>query len=231
MKKILIAAGFLTLGIGFSSCGASGDDPGRAYMPDMYYSRAYETYGYNDVGGEYDSLTSRGIRYSAMPVPGTVARGEALSYHLSNDSAGLVSANSLKNPLDTAALTTGLMKEAERLYLVNCGICHGTALDGNGPLYNDGNGPYPAAPKNLTAADSKAFSDGHFFHVITFGKGSMGSYASQLTPAQRWWVIKYIRKKQGGGAATDSTAKAGPAMATTALAGGAAKTMDSTNKK
>jgi hypothetical protein len=38
----------------------------------------------------------------------------------------------------------------------------------------------------------------------------MGSYASQLTPEQRWWVLKYIRSKQGptGGttATTDSTA-------------------------
>ncbi len=41
------------------------------------------------------------------------------------------------------------MKEAERLYLVNCGICHGAKLDGNGPLFKGGEGPYPAAPKNL----------------------------------------------------------------------------------
>ena len=41
------------------------------------------------------------------------------------------------------------MKEAERLYLVNCGICHGPKLDGNGPLWKDGDGPYPSAPKNL----------------------------------------------------------------------------------
>jgi mono/diheme cytochrome c family protein len=40
-----------------------------------------------------------------------------------------------------------MQAEAERLYLINCGICHGTKLDGNGPLYNDGKGPYPAAAK------------------------------------------------------------------------------------
>jgi hypothetical protein len=45
------------------------------------------------------------------------------------------------------------------------------------------------------------------YHVITFGKGAMGAYASQLRPEQRWWVIKYIRSKQGVGApqAADST--------------------------
>src|SRR5690348_8241251 len=102
MKNFLITAGFVTLSLGFISCGsAHGDDPGDSYMPDMYYSRAYETYNYNDVGGELDTLKSRGIFYDAMPVPGTVARGDELSYHLTNDSTGLLAAASLKNPLDS----------------------------------------------------------------------------------------------------------------------------------
>jgi mono/diheme cytochrome c family protein len=214
MKKLVIAAGCLVFGTGLISCGgAHGDDPGHAYMPDMYYSRAYETYGYNDVGGEFDSLKARGIYYSGMPVYGTVARGDMMSYHLSSDSAGMILANTLKNPLDSMAATQGNMKEAERLYLINCGICHGTALDGNGPIYNGGNGPYPAAPRPLNGDYAKALSDGHMFHVITYGKGSMGSYASQLRPEQRWWVIKYIRSKQGGAItvkAGDSTKTAPP---------------------
>ena len=41
------------------------------------------------------------------------------------------------------------MKEAERLYLINCGICHGQKLDGEGPLYNGGNGPFASAPANF----------------------------------------------------------------------------------
>jgi mono/diheme cytochrome c family protein len=209
MKRILIAAGIFTLALGFVSCGgAHGDDPGHAYMPDMYYSRAYETYGYNDVEGEYDSLKRRGINYTGMPVPGTVARGDMISYHLTNDSAGLQSANNLKSPLDSIAATPDKMKEAQRLYLVYCGVCHGEKLDGNGPL--PAGGAYAPVPANFTLPNIKALSDGHYFHVITYGIRSMGSYASQLTPEQRWWVIKYLRSKQGagagGGTATDSTA-------------------------
>ena len=210
MKRILIAAGIFSLSLGFVSCGgAHGDDPGHAYMPDMYYSRAYETYGYNDVGGEYDSLKRRGIFYNGMPVQGTVARGDMISYHLTNDSAGMLAAEALKNPLDSVAATKGAMKEAERLYLVYCGICHGEKLDGNGPL--PAGGAYIAAPANFTAPNIKAFPDGHYFHVITYGIRSMGSYASQLTPEQRWWVIKYIRSKQGGAAkpGTDTTSTTG----------------------
>jgi mono/diheme cytochrome c family protein len=212
MKRIAIASGIFFLAFGFISCGgAHGDDPGHAYMPDMYYSRAYETYGYNDVGGEFDSLKSRRIFYNGMPVEGTVARGDMLSYHLTNDSAGMKAAEALKNPLDSMAITPAQMKEAQRLYLVYCGICHGDKLDGTGPLPSGG--AYVAAPANFTAPNIKAYPDGHYFHVMTFGIRTMGSYASQLTPEQRWWVIKYIRSKQGPAtpAKPDSTSAAGTA--------------------
>jgi mono/diheme cytochrome c family protein len=217
MKKLAIITGFVALAGGIVGCGgAHGNDPGQSYMPDMYYARAYETYGYNNVEGEYDSLKRRGIFYNAMPVPGTVARGESLPYHLTGDSTGLVAAEAMKSPFDTTAVNGTSLKEAERLFLVNCGICHGPALDGNGPIAVTG--AYPAVPPSLKDAKATAFSDGHFFHVITFGKGSMGSYASQLTPEQRWWVIKYIRSKQVAGATKpqtgDSTDKAPANIAT-----------------
>lgn len=209
MKKIIIAASIFSMGLGLLSCGgAHGNDPGHAYMPDMYYARAYEAYGYNMVGGEYDSLASRGIRYNGLTVPGTVARGEVLPYRLTNDSAGLRTANTLVNPIDSLQANKTFLREGERLYLINCGICHGTALDGNGPLYKGGEGPYPAKPQVLNDANAAAWTDGHYYHVITFGKGAMGSYASQLNPEQRWMVINYIRSKQGGKAAATDTAAA-----------------------
>jgi mono/diheme cytochrome c family protein len=223
MKKIFVAAFIVSFGTGLISCGgAHGDDPGHSYMPDMYYSRAYEAYNYNDVGGERDTLRNRGINYNGLTVPGTVARGEILPYHLTNDSTGMNSANAIHNPFDTLASNPAMLKEGERLYLVNCGICHGKALDGNGPLYKGGEGPFPVAPRNLMDAYTKALSDGHIYHVITFGIRTMGSYASQLRPEQRWYVVNYIRNKQGGTASSDSTA-------TSNVNGGTAK--DSTKTK
>lgn len=216
MKKTIIAtAGFIALGLGLVACGgAGGNDTGRAYMPDMYYSRAYEAYGYNNVEGEYDTLKNRNINYNGLPVAGTVAIGDNLPYRFTgDDSAQMRQAEALRNPLDTVALTKGYLREAERMYLINCGACHGQNLDGNGPLYNNGNGAYPAVPKNLMADDAKAMTDGHYYWVITNGIRSMGAYASQLTPEQRWWVIKYIRSKQGptkpGTQASDSTGGGG----------------------
>ena len=215
MRKILSILIIATLSTALFSCkGAGGEYPGDAYAPDMYYSRAYETYGYNS-NDSYDGLRERGITYNSMPVPGTIARGETQNYHLTADSAGILAAETLASPFDTIMANQSVLAEGERLYLVNCGICHGAKLDGNGPLFNGGNGPYPAAPKNLVNADAKAWTDGHYYHVITFGKGVMGSYASQVHPEQRWWIIEYLRSKQGGIAAgTDSTASAKAADST-----------------
>jgi len=208
MRKIFFTTSLSAIALSFISCGgAGGNDPGDVYAPDMTYARAYESYGYNSVGGEYDSLRKRGIHYNALPVNGTIARGDMLPYRLTADSAGLLLAEAtLKNPLDSAQVD---MKEAERLYLIFCGICHGPKLDGNGPIFEGNGGGYTAKPPSLTDANAKAWKDGHYFHVITFGIRQMGSYASQLKPDQRWQVIEYIRSKQSG-AAGDTTKAATP---------------------
>lgn len=178
-------------------------------MPDMAYSRAYETYS------STEALDKAGVHYTSMPVAGTIARGDMLSiYPYKNDSAGYANSVNFKNPLPP--LEAKQFLEAARLYLVNCGICHGEKLDGNGPLWKGGDGPYPAAPKNFMADDMKAMTEGTMFHSVTYGKGQMGSYASQLNTEQRWMIIHYIKEKQaaagqmtGSTKLTDSTAQKG----------------------
>ncbi len=201
-KKSIIAVVFGA--VAFSSCSDVKRTPGKIYMPDMAYSRAVETYNDNR------ELQAEGINYNAEPVAGTIARGEEVIYRMLKDTTGTyITSAALKNPL-TSKLTEEDYTESERLYLINCGICHGTKLDGNGPLYNDGKGPYPLAPKNLVSDEIKNMADGTIFHSITYGKNLMGSYASHLTPKQRWMMVQYIRMKQNGetpgAAATDSTA-------------------------
>lgn len=206
------------------SCGRDKRDTGRVYMPDMAYSRAYETYSERDTAifttdrEEWSSDGKEKIFYNNMPVAGTVSRNTNYIFPLAKDAGAdttnYVASKHVISPV--TSLTKQELEETERLYLVNCGICHGSKLDGNGPLYNDGNGPYPAAPKNLKTL---VMADGTMFYSITYGRNMMGSYASQLTPKQRWDIIYYIRTKQEGGAAlvggADSTA-AKPAADSTA---------------
>lgn len=195
-----------------ASCGDH-RKPGRAYMPDMAYSNAYETYA--PVQERLNDSKAEGATFYGRPVEGTVARGDFFAYALKNDSAGYAQSAAVRNPLDTSAVDK---VEAERLYLVNCAICHGPKLDGNGPLWKGGEGPFPAAPKNLMAPEVKAMAEGTMFHSVTYGKNAMGSYASQLSTKQRWMVIAYIKSRQGGGqpAAADSTGAAKTDSAATA---------------
>ena len=212
MKKISIISLVIVLVATLVSCG---DDiqrkPSRVYMPDMAYSRAYETYSVTPE--EQQALLKQGIHFSNMPVPGTIKRGElfpfALKKDADGDTANYVAAKQVMNPithLDSAELV-----EAQRLYLVNCGICHGPKLDGNGPLYKGGEGPYPVKPATLVGdAKYEAMPAGQMFYSVTYGKNKMGSYASQLDTRRRWEVIYYIKSKQAESKASsgsDSTAK------------------------
>jgi len=209
MKKFLTIGGCIVLAIVLTSCDSTRRDPGRAYMPDMAYSTAYETQA------PTDNLEKKGVHFTGRPVEGTIARGEMMAYSLKNDSLGYVQSAAITSPLAPGLAD---LKNAERLYLINCGICHGSKLDGNGPLFKDGNGPYTAAPKNFMDAAMKAMPEGTMFHSVTYGKGQMGSYASQLNTKQRWEVIAYIKSKQFPAGTTDTTAKPAVDSATVAKA-------------
>lgn len=216
MKKLSIIV-VLVLAIVAWSCSDTSRDPGKAYMPDMAYSRAVESYT------PLDTFKALGINYNAQPVPGTIKRGELFPFPIAHDKQGdtanYVASKQVPNPITT--MTPDQTKEAERLYLINCGICHGAKLDGNGVLHkrSDGtDGPYAAAPANLlSGANYVKMPAGQMMYSVTYGKNLMGSYASQLSTTQRWMIIAYVKAKQaeeaGGSAAdakpaaTDSTAK------------------------
>jgi mono/diheme cytochrome c family protein len=198
MNKFL-AITFLAAVVILTSCSDVKRTPGSIYMPDMVYSRAYETYA------DHSNLAAKGINYNNMPVAGTIARGHELPFPIPMDkgvdTTNYVAAKLILNPIDT--LVKKDADEAERLYLINCGICHGAKLNGNGPLYKDGTGPYLAKPAALVGdAKYENMPAGQMFYSVTYGKNLMGSYASQLSRHQRWMVIKYIKDKQAAATAS-----------------------------
>lgn len=211
MKKIkiilslVVMIGLVTL---MDSCGSK-REPGRTYMPDMAYSRAYESYASND-------LAKQNINYVPYPVAGTIRRGDLFPYPLPDDSNGYKMSAGIKDPLPP--LDSNQMKEAGRLFNINCAICHGPKMDAQGPLATGGKIP---AVANLTQSIYVNMPVGTMFHAITYGKGNMGSYASQLTRKQRWMVIQYVKAHQLGMddnsavAWADSTATKSSAIDTT----------------
>lgn len=194
----IVTIGLVTVVLAAASCNnGPRREPGKIYMPDMAYSRAVETYA------DHSHLKDAGIYYDATPVAGTVKRGDVAYFPLAIDKVGdttnYVSSKQVTNPLP--AMNDKEIIEAARLYKINCGICHGEKLDGNGPIYNGGNGPYPAKPATLIGdAKYENMPEGQMMYSVTYGKNLMGSYASQLSTKQRWMIVRYIKQLQPGGA-------------------------------
>lgn len=202
MKKntLIISLALLLTGIMVvTGCSNDNSQPGRAYMPDMYYSRAVETYSLLDTALFTSDTADRGekIFYNYSTVPGTVRRGDFFPYTIPNDSAGYKMSAMTKNPLPPLNSADSL--EASRLFNINCAVCHGADGKADGPIADK-----IGAVANLTDAIHVALADGTMYYSINYGKNNMGSYASQLSSKQRWMIIQYIRTIQPKPAA-DST--------------------------
>jgi mono/diheme cytochrome c family protein len=198
-KTAIIATLILSMVVVFIGC-KDKRDTGRAYMPDMAYSRAYESYASRDssVFTTDPNDASHKIFYNNLSPAGTVKRGELFPFNVPNDSNGLINLSAqVKNPLEP--LTGKELEEAGRLFNINCAVCHGAKGEANGPLAAKVGGV-----KSIIAA-SPGYSDGRIFFVMEYGQNNMGSYASQLSREQRWRIVQYIRTLEPKTAVTAAT--------------------------
>lgn len=198
IKSILVASLGVTLGFASCDSGNLRRTPGHIYAPDMTYSRAYDAYTTNPNFA--DGQTSR------LPVSGTIARGHELPDHLKEGDT-----NAYKTFSTSLKFTGDEMNEGKRLYNIYCGICHGQNLDGQGPLF--ASGKFASMPANFKDGKYLHMSVGQMYAAIKFGKGMMGSYASQLDVKQRWNVIAYIKKIQSENAGDAFTFSAAETVA------------------
>lgn len=203
---------------------AGGEYSGTEYMPDMAHSIAYEAnhdlYYYNNTWGEETDYEA--YAKPRKPVNGTVARG-----YLPNQYRRLADFKETPNekhavtqervrdlmmkdanlvnpvvPADKAELERALA-EGKNLYTINCEVCHGEELKGDGVIYGGGDGPYSAKPANLVSEEFIASTDGRFLNAILHGKGQMQSHADKMSSTERWKVIHYIRSMQAEAAGTE----------------------------
>lgn len=210
MKKIAIIATLaLSMATVFIGC-KDKREPGRAYMPDMAYSRAYESYASRDSAIFTMDPNSAGhkIFFNNLPPAGTLKRRELFPFTVAFDNSfSTIDSNvslksqlaSVKNPLEP--LTGKELEEAGRLFNINCAVCHGAKAEANGPL-----APKIGGVKSIVAA-SPGYSDGRIFYIMEYGQGNMGSYASQLSREQRWRIVQYIRTLEPKTAATTTASK------------------------
>ncbi len=191
MKQIIkIALGVFIL----ASATGCKDKDGLApeYMPDMYRSPAIETYV--DYGmdpyyvGEAIAEQQRNRPSARKPVEGTIPRGY-MPYPYPNTFEGYqLAGEQLKNPLPK---TEENVKKGKELFGMFCVHCHGKDGQGQGSLVE--NGKFPPIPTKFN--ENLDLPEGKMFHTITYGKGLMGSHASQLTQEERWLLVMYIRNQ------------------------------------
>ena len=98
---------------------------------------------------------------------------------------------------------------AAELFRVNCVVCHGVAMRGDGPMVKLIKiGPVPAdlmGPISLDAADGELFAfitRGGRQGVAAFERGRestspMPAFRYLLTEEERWQLVQYLRVKQG----------------------------------
>jgi mono/diheme cytochrome c family protein len=129
-----------------------------------------------------DGMASRPIE------PGTVARAgvEENPYVLTGKINGKPGA-ALPFPMTAALLARG-----QERYEIFCSPCHDRLGTGQGMIVRRGFRP----ARSFHEPRLRDAPAGHFFEVITLGFGPMPSYASQLSPRDRWAVIAYIRALQ-----------------------------------
>lgn len=203
-KLLSIPAAILIL----SACGAGTDDTGTEYAPNMYHAVSYEPLiqitnkdagnwvnSDDDGYGEYYSSNPNNPFSMNMrePAENTVPRSEngMLPYRLPKDSLDLAG-RILENPFPAS---DEIIKEGKVLYTKYCTHCHGENGQGSmdetakvGQVFKG----VPAYNKGRVAT----VSGGHIFHVITHGKGLMGSHASQVQQADRWKIVRYVQTLQ-----------------------------------
>lgn len=199
---LLSAVGFLALVLG--GCTTDPNSPGLEFMPDMYRSHAVEAYV--DYGmdpyhfTEETAAKQRNTSSARKPVPGTIAyhgadpldRSLAMPYPFENTPEGYEEAGlNWHTPLvDVAAAE----EAGAALFEMMCTHCHGAAGEGDGKITQNG---HIVGIQSYSGALS-TLPDGKMYHTLTYGKGLMGSHASQLNPRQRWEIIAYINVLQGG---------------------------------
>jgi mono/diheme cytochrome c family protein len=191
-KNRVVLASFCILAgaVVFSAC-RDKESTGLEYARNMYDPLAYNPDQPNKNFA--DGLTAQTPPAHTSPV-GYVEEDIYPNTKEGYEAAGV----NLVNPMP---LTEKNLLEGKHLFNVMCGPCHGEKGDGQGhlvkiekfsgvPSFHD---PEKASSRGGLMIDLTA---GKIYHTIKYGVNMMGSYASQLSPDERWKVVLYVQELQ-----------------------------------
>ena len=121
-------------------------------------------------------------------VPGTVPRGEL------RDNSEFYTGMIGDKLVDTLPmpLTKRLLQRGQQRFNIYCAPCHSLVGDGDGMIVRRGY----LRPPSFHDDRLRNAPLGHFYRVMTYGSGAMPDYAQQVSPADRWAIVAYIRALQ-----------------------------------
>jgi mono/diheme cytochrome c family protein len=130
---------------------------------------------------------------SQLPVAGTIARGAA--YQDSPENTGKMPGTTNWVATIPIPVTQQMLARGQARYNINCAPCHGAQGDGKGITVRFGMAVI-ADLHDATTRKVPQQSDGEIFNTISYGKGLMQAYASNITIEDRWAIVAYVRALQ-----------------------------------
>ncbi len=122
-------------------------------------------------------------------VDDTVARGQ-----LKDDTAFYTGKGPDGKPVDAFPfpVTAEVLQRGQERFTIYCTPCHSRLGDGNGMIPRRGFRHPPTYHQDRL----RKVPNGYIFDVITNGFGAMQDYSAQVSPADRWAIVAYIRALQ-----------------------------------
>ncbi len=100
--------------------------------------------------------------------------------------------NGVDSPVFPMEITKDILKRGQERFNIYCAPCHSQTGDGRGMIVQR----EMKLAGNYHQDRLRQAPPGYFFDVITNGFGVMYSYASRITPQDRWAIVAYIRALQ-----------------------------------
>jgi mono/diheme cytochrome c family protein len=99
-------------------------------------------------------------------------------------------ASSLQNPYPATAQSR---EQAQRVFQVNCAVCHGKNADGTSAVADRFKTAGAVPPPDFRSQRVRSRADGELYWLISEGIGNMPPFGELLTDEQRWSLIQVIR--------------------------------------
>ena len=212
--KMLVA---FIASISLVSCTSDPNSPGIEFMPDMYRATGYEAYlkkfdidsadffkrnldklGYDEapdsikfvLESEVQELYNvfNGGLITRKPVKGSIPKGKK-PFSIQKGDRSLAKAVKMPIPYTETSLVEG-----KSYYEIFCVHCHGPKGQGKGSLIKK---ELFLKPPAYDAGSTKELFAGEIYYTIYYGKGMMGSHASQIVEDKRWKIVQYVQTLQG----------------------------------